>query len=225
MDIKQIIEKNSAEFAQIFPFDLNKSKVFQLDFSVDNKELYSVNLLNTDELDKYIQSKLKKSNSEIGIGGYAENRLIYKRSEHFGKGDDSRSIHLGIDIWYKVQTPLFAFADSIVHSFQINDNFGDYGPTIILQHILDNVTFYTLYGHLAKESLNDLYIGKKIAKGQQFAKIGNSSENGSWPPHLHFQLITNMMGKKGDFFGVCSPSEKAKFLEICPNPNIILKYG
>jgi peptidoglycan LD-endopeptidase LytH len=46
--------------------------------------------------------------------------------------------------------------------------------------------------------------------------------NGDWPPHLHFQLITDMMGNTGDFPGVCLPEEKQAYKVLCPDPIGIL---
>lgn len=225
MNLVEILLNNQKEFANIFPFDLHKIELFTFDFSVNNHEMQELNFNDPEALNNYVKNKLKDNNIKVGIGGYSENRLVYKRSAHFGTGENSRSIHLGVDIWCDVNTPIFAFADSIVHSFQINDNFGDYGPTIILEHSIDGITFYSLYGHLAKTSLDNLQEGKKIAKGEKFAEVGNSTENGNWPPHLHLQIIKDMLGYKGDFYGVCSPSETGKFLELCPNPKLILNYG
>lgn len=223
--LTNILNKHKSSFENIFSFDLNKISVFNFDFSVENEELYPLDLLDTDVLTFYVNSKLQDHNCKVGIGGYSEDRQIYKRSSHFGNGSNARSIHLGVDIWTEIGTPIFAFMDSKIHSFKINDNFGDYGPTIILEHKLENVKFYSLYGHLSKNSLNNLKTGQYIKKGQKIAEVGNSSENGEWPAHLHFQLITDLLGKSGDFYGVCSNSEKDKFLSLCPNPNIILNYG
>jgi hypothetical protein len=76
---------------------------------------------------------------------------------------------------------------------------------------------------LSKNSLDDLEDGKSIEKGAHIAFIGNEEENGQWPPHLHFQLISDMLDKKGDFFGVAPPSERETYLKLCPNPYRILK--
>jgi hypothetical protein len=53
-------------------------------------------------------------------------------------------------------------------------------------------------------------------------------ENGQWPPHLHFQIVVDMeipiaIGRKGDYPGVCKLSEKEKYLNNCPNPDLILQ--
>jgi murein DD-endopeptidase MepM/ murein hydrolase activator NlpD len=113
--------------------------------------------------------------------------------------------------------------EALVHSFQNNTAWSDYGPTIILEHSLSNQRFFTLYGHLSLESLEGLYEGKRIEKGEKIAEFGNYPINGDWSPHLHFQIILDLLGKKGDFFGVCTPQEQEVFAKICPNPNLILR--
>jgi murein DD-endopeptidase MepM/ murein hydrolase activator NlpD len=70
--------------------------------------------------------------------------------------------------------------------------------------------------------LDGLYEGREISQGTQLAEIGDEAVNGSWPPHLHFQVIRDMGGYRGDFPGVCKSSERAVYLQRCPDPNLIL---
>ena len=198
-----------------------------LDFTANNKDLESLNLEDTAQFSEYVFDKIAATGAEIGVGGYMEHRVIYRRSEHFSTQTEPRCIHLGIDLWVEAETPIYAPYDAKVHSFQYNDNFGDYGPTIILEHsqsfnFTSYKTLYTLYGHLSLDSLNGLFEGKVIKKGEKIAKIGNFPINGDWPPHLHFQVMTDMMGMKGDFAGVCTLFEKEKYQQICLDPNLIL---
>lgn len=65
-------------------------------------------------------------------------------------------------------------------------------------------------------------VGKPVAAGEQIATIGSMDENGGWPPHLHFQIILDMLGKEGDFIGVAPASQRAIWTSICPDPNLIL---
>jgi endo-1,4-beta-mannosidase len=67
--------------------------------------------------------------------------------------------------------------------------------------------------------------GDKIAGGNVFAELGISEENGYWPPHLHFQLISDIGNRKGDYPGVCKFSEKEKWLSNSPDPDIILQLS
>lgn len=217
-----VLQKYTQLFAPVVPFDWQHDNVLVLDFSSQNPDLQYLDVSNTAILNDYVFKKLATANAVAGVGGYDEHRVIYRRSQHFQQTEEPRCIHLGIDIWAEAGTPVFSPLPGKVHSFKFNNNFGDYGPTIILEHEIEGQKLFSLYGHLSLESLTDLYIGKSIAAGQQIATFGDFPINGDWPPHLHFQLMTDMLGLVGDFPGVCSISEREKFLSICPNPNLIL---
>ncbi len=200
---------------------LNDSNSMQMDFTTRNEELSKVDLSKTAIFNDFVLSHLKHSGKRYGYGGYLENRVIYKRSAHFQQ-TEPRCYHLGMDVWTDAFHPVYAPLDATVHSFADNNNFGDYGPTIILEHQLKGHSFYTLYGHLSVKSLQNLSLGMKIKKGEKFCELGPFPENGDWPPHLHFQLVTDMLGKKGDFPGVCSSSELDLYREICLNPSVFI---
>ena len=215
----------------LLPFDFRTEHFLILDFSATNPDLDShaqptgspgLDLTNTAAFSEYVFGKLRDAGVQVGVGGYNEHRVIYRRSNHFQQMHNPREIHLGIDLWAEAGTPVFAPLDGVVHSFQDNVGFGDYGPTIILEHSIPNQPRYSLYGHLTRSSLDGLYEGKPIKSGEQIAEIGPYPENGDWPPHLHFQLMTDLMGQKGDFPGVCTLTDRAAFLAICPDPNTLL---
>jgi murein DD-endopeptidase MepM/ murein hydrolase activator NlpD len=121
-------------------------------------------------------------------------------------------------------TPIFAVLPGKVHSFADNAGFGDYGPTIILEHTVTDLTFYTLYGHLCRPSLQTLYEGKPVQAGEQIGTLGCEDENGNWPSHLHFQVMLDLEGRRGDFPGVAAPSQQAYYQQVCPDPNGLLSY-
>ncbi|CCH51116.1 Peptidase M23 [Fibrisoma limi BUZ 3] len=206
----------------LLPFDFTKDPYLVLDFSATNPDLATLDLTNTAVFNDYVFGKLQQAGAIVGVGGYNEHRVIYRRSEHFQQTVEPRVVHLGIDFWAEAGTPVFAVMDGVVHSFQDNANFGDYGPTIILEHEVNYRPLYSLYGHLSRSSLNGLLWGQKIKAGDKIGEIGPYPENGDWPPHLHFQLMTDMLGLTGDFPGVCSLSERAYWLRICPDPNRLL---
>ena len=195
----------------------------KLDFSESNKNLLNRDLTETPVFSKYIFEEMLSKNQYVGIGGYDENRVIYRQREHFTNQENARSIHLGIDIWANAGEPVYAPILGEVHSFAFNNHFGDYGPTIILKHELKGVPFYTLYGHLSLQSLDELYVGKRIKAAEQIAAIGSFPENGDWPPHLHFQIISEIGKYNGDFPGVSSLVDREYFLSLCPDPNLILR--
>ena len=195
-----------------------------IDISNTNIQLAKVDVTSASHFSEYINVFLKENNAKIAIGGYNEARNIYKRSETFNSSNlDERFIHLGVDLWTKAYTAVLAPLKGKVHSFGNNLGLGNYGPTIILEHNLKGEKFYTLYGHLTKDSIEDIIIGETIDKGEMFAAIGNFPTNGDYPPHLHFQVIKDLKGMKGDFPGVTSLNNRKTDLDNCTDPNLILK--
>lgn len=198
----------------------------KLDFTAGNSDLLTRDLSETVDFSNYVFREMLSENSFNGIGGYGEDRVIYRHRKHFSAdAEKPRSIHLGVDIWAEAGTPLYAPLEGTVHSFAFNDHYGDYGPTIILAHQIDSTTFFTLYGHLSLTSLPGLYEGKSIRPGGHFASIGPYPENGDWPPHLHFQIIGDMGNYKGDFPGVCNAADSDYYLGLCPDPDLILRIN
>jgi len=218
------IKANATAIGKVVDYDPGADKLYTFDFTSANTELDIDTITDSASFSIWINKKLDETGSRYGIGGYMEHRTLYARSPLFNIDDEPRRLHLGVDIWAEAGTPVYAPMDGAVHSFKDNNNFGDYGPTIILEHNLDGLTLYTLYGHLNRESLSGLAVGQPIAKNQQIARLGDIEENGHWPPHLHFQLMFNMEGMAGDYPGVARFSEKEKCLQNIPDPNLILKF-
>jgi murein DD-endopeptidase MepM/ murein hydrolase activator NlpD len=213
--------QNHPAFSRVI---LSKKPYRKLDFSEHNSDLLNRDLSDTADFSAYIFDELLTLNTYVGIGGYGENRVIYRHRKHFvSENNNPRSIHLGTDIWTDAGETIFAPLAGKVHSFAFNNAYGDYGPTIILQHELNQFQFFTLYGHLSLDSLTDLFVGKKIDEATPFASIGNYPENGDWPPHLHFQVISEMGNYTGDFPGVSSIQDQEYYLNLCPDPNLILR--
>ena len=161
----------------------------------------------------------------MAMGGYLEKRDIYRRSEVFATAQENfRNIHLGIDIWVSAGSPIFAPLEGKVHSFQDNVGFGNYGPTIILEHQVEGKIFYSLYGHLRQENLQSLELGQVLRAGEEFCQVGPYPENGDWPPHLHFQLIWDLDGNWGDYPGVAAEKDLEYYRQNCPNPAPLIGY-
>ncbi len=163
---------------------------------------------------------------KIGVGRYDEARMLYA-SPLFASGgaltDERRAVHLGIDLFIEAGAPVFAPIEGEVHAFACNPAPLDYGHVIILKHRTSSGhTFYTLYGHLSAESLEGLSLGRPIARGEKIASLGSPGENGGWTPHLHFQIITDLLDSDCDFPGVCRASQRDVWRSFSPDPNLIL---
>lgn len=220
-DLEKILM--STEIGSIFEDNFLNNKGVPIDLSIENNDLIKIKDESDDFLNIYLKEVMKKENAIWCFGGYGERRNIYQKSTNFQGDEEVRDVHLGLDIWTEKGTKIFAPLDGQIHSFNDNNNYLDYGPTIILEHKVKNIIFYTLYGHLSRNSLLNIKIGDTVKKGENFASVGGSNENGSWPTHIHFQIIMDMMNKVGDFPGVSSCEKKEIYLNICPNPLILLK--
>jgi murein DD-endopeptidase MepM/ murein hydrolase activator NlpD len=238
-ELIQVLKKNQDLYSRVVSFDPEKDKLLLLDFTEKNKALTDSIVSDTRLFSEHINYKLENKGARYGIGGYAEHRTVYSRSRIFDKdlslknnanppspSEDEvepRRLHLGIDIWGKPNIAVIAPLNGIVHSFAFNNRPGDYGATIVLSHQLQGISFYTLYGHLSLNSIKNLNEGDRIMQGDIFAEFGIPTENGQWPPHLHFQIIIDLEGWSGDYPGVCKYSEREKYLENCPDPDLILQ--
>ena len=120
-------------------------------------------------------------------------------------------------------TQVFAPLDGVIEVFNNNSTKLDYGPVIILRHKTnDSIPFWTLYGHLSLDSMPDWQVGKVIKAGELIGRMGKEEENVGWPPHTHFQLLTDLCGMGIDIYGVAPQDEIALWRGISLNPNLIL---
>ena len=184
-----------------------------------------------DDAEKYSQwlnERLAATGSDYAIGLYAEDRNCYRGEQFIVAGSSrTRSTHLGMDIFIAANTPVLAPYAGHVYSVQDNDLPYDYGGTVILQHVAGDtgLSFYTLYGHLSKKTLSLFHEGDAVSAGDVIGYIGAPHENGGWAPHLHFQIMTTMLGLKGNFDGASEPDRFDIWSQICPHPNLILGFS
>jgi len=228
LSLQKVLDRFSRDFHPVVPFNPATDKLLLLDFSANNKDLSPHILNSTKDFAAYINHLLQDAGALYGIGGYAEHRTVYEMSNLFDadtSGGEPRRLHLGVDIWGKPNTHVMAPLDGIVHSFAFNKGTGDYGATLVLTHQLEGITFHTLYGHLSLASIANMREGARVMAGEVFGGFGIPAENGGWPPHLHFQVISDLGTFKGDYPGVCRYSEKEPYLQNCPDPDIILRLN
>lgn len=200
-----------------------KDDHFQLDLSINNPDLPS-NGIFADPASwiDYIAGKRRESGKHFGVGGYRERRCFYASQQYHVPGEARREWHLGFDAWGPATTPVHAPLPGRVHSFSYDPDEGSYGATILLHHRLAELEFYTLYGHLARADLDTLVENDAIAAGQAFAHFGEPTDNGNWPPHLHFQLILDPLDWRGDFPGVWPQDQLEDGCLLCPDPTRLL---
>jgi len=182
-------------------------------------------------LTRTLFGKMESEHAAAGIGRYDEARLLYS-SSMFGSSaapmEERRTIHLGLDLFVEPGTPIHAPLDGTVHLLAENTAELDYGPLVILRHATGEENnheaeeFFTLYGHLTREALKELEPGQTISQGQVLARVGAMHENGGWPPHLHLQIILDLLDRGAQFPGVARASERAVWTSLSPDPNLLL---
>lgn len=204
--------------------DASLKDYITIDLSVQQTELKDVDTSSSQVFQEYINSYLKMHKKKVAYGGYLERRNLYTRSTYFTSDiENTRNIHLGMDIWCPANTAVLIPLNGKIHSFQNNTNHGDYGPTIILEHRLKDQIFYTLYGHLNLASLDGIKINSELQAGDILGYLGNAEVNGDYAPHLHFQIIRDLEGNRGDYPGVCALKDVEFYQNNCPDPNLLLK--
>ena len=226
--VTQWLDDHASESGNVLPFDLSKERVHLLDLSVGSQELGGLDVLEDAEgFTVHLFRAVKAAGARVGAGGYGEARPLYASAGFRPgpvEGNEPRSVHLAVDLWVEAGTPVHAPLDGTVHSFALNDAPLDYGPTILLEHETgDGDRFWTLYGHLSEDSISDLEKGQPVRQGTALAKVGNYPINGNWPPHLHFQIILDLLDKEGDYPGVAAPSERRLWLGLSPDPSRLLR--
>jgi hypothetical protein len=223
MTILETLLRNTRD-VKVIDGSIDYQNYTPLDLSSSNRDLSKFDIKCAASFEEYIENHLTLNDAKVAFGGYNEERNLYQRSTIFKDEEtEERNMHIGLDLWIKAGTPVLSALDGTVHSFNFNAGFGDYGPTIILEHQLENEIFYTLYGHLSLDSIENIQTGMVFKKGEQLATLGAADVNGDYAPHLHFQIIKNIAAKVGDYPGVCSKKELSFYLENCPDPNLLLK--
>jgi 4-aminobutyrate aminotransferase-like enzyme/Ser/Thr protein kinase RdoA (MazF antagonist) len=221
------LERNARDAASLLDADLRTAPSTVLDLSVGSEFLGAdPHESETPVLTRKISARMEEAKVSIGIGRYNEARLLYS-SVLFGAGasplEARRAIHLGMDLFAEPGTSIHTPLDAVVHTLANNGAPLDYGPLVILRHDAgDAGVFFTLYGHLDKESLARLKLGQHIARGEKFARIGAFEENGGWPPHLHFQIILDLLDLDANFPGVAYASQRAVWTSLSPDPNLLV---
>ena len=224
---QQLLATYGKGAASVVDLDLRTAPCLVFDLSVASTFLGAdPKTAETPALTVAIERELRIAHASAGVGRYDEPRLLYT-SPLFGESespvDERRTVHLGMDLFLEAGSNVRAPLDGTVHTIADNAAPLDYGPVVILRHLAgDALEFFTLYGHLSQESIAKLSIGQPVPKGQAFGRIGTVAENGGWPPHLHFQIIADLLDLNEKFPGVARASERAIWTDLCPDPNLLL---
>jgi 4-aminobutyrate aminotransferase-like enzyme/Ser/Thr protein kinase RdoA (MazF antagonist) len=207
------------------PWD--RLRLFVPDLSVGSPMLGPQDVTATpDRFESLLRAEVAGDAAAIGVGGYGEARLVYTAPEFATSDDPSderRTVHLAVDVWTPAEQPLHAPHAARVHRVHDNAARLDYGPVVILEHATDEgVPFYSLYGHLSARTLTHVQEGDLLAAGDVLGFVGTPPRNGDWAPHVHVQVILDLLDLDVDYPGVGVPSQRSTWLGLSPDPALLL---
>ncbi len=201
----------------------------RVDLSIGSEFLDDFRLISDEPaLTKKITALREETGARVAIGEYDEPRLLYS-SELFRtagwSGDEWRTLHLGLDLFTGAGCPVRIPIAGRVKSVRNNAGPGDYGPTVIVEHKVRDAqgpfSFHTLYGHLDLETMTTVFPGQPLPGGATIGRLGQPAVNGGWSPHLHFQIVADLLDREGEFPGVARPSERAVWTSLSPDPHAL----
>lgn len=222
------LDQHAQDIGPVVDSNLRPENVHVLDLGPGSVEFAGIPLsCDPEEWARVLFARIRAAGAAVGIGRYAEPRRCYTAEGYRGTAGEVetwRTVHLGIDLFLPPDSPVYAPLSATVHSAQKNARPLDYGPTLILRHDLPGVgECFTLYGHLTSDSLEGASKGRAYAQGDRIGRVGDSSENGGWAPHLHIQLIVDLLEWSGDFPGTCADRGRDVWMSLSPDPNLILR--
>jgi len=155
-----------------------------------------------------------------GVGKFDEKRVNMYTTPLFTTGA-VRDVHMGVDLGAPVGTEVYAFADGVVHSFGYLAAEGDYGFSLVTEHVVRGERVYALHGHMAATAVRGRRKGQVVARGQVLGHVGDRSVNGGWNPHVHFQL-SRVVPLGFDMPGAVAAVDRDGALEAYLDPRVVL---
>lgn len=202
-------------------------RTFPVDLGLDSEMVLASDAgAEPERFDRLIRSVVDGDAAAIGIGGYGEQRRIYTGPEYDTGSQpqaERRSLHLAVDVWTPAGTPVCAPLPGRVVVLRDNDIRLDYGPVVMLEHETDGgVPFWSLYGHLSLSTLKQVVVGQAVAAGDVIGFVGTPPTNGDWAPHVHVQVILDLLDLGHDYPGVGPPSQRRLWLGLSPDPALLM---
>lgn len=192
------------------------------DFSENNPKTLKYDPNNFDQFQEVVFSELHSSGASWGIGKYLEERKnILKNYPQIIA--EKRIYHLGLDIIVPKGYELFAPINAIVYETGYESGVGNYGGYIILKHEIQNIPFYSFYGHL--NTNHQVEKGQRLSGGERFGTIGEREDSGHWFTHTHLQIMTQQAINEGRMDqGYIAAKDISKIEEYFPTPYPLFRY-
>lgn len=193
-----------------------------LDLSGNNAELWEMNVQDQQNFQAYLEAQMTEQKAEWGVAGYLEKRDSLLRDLP-QMVSEQRFFHLGVDIVLPKFTDLFLPIAGTVVEVDYESGKGNFGGFVLVRHQVEGSVFYSLWGHLQRESLPKL--ATEIRAGELLAKLGDYQDNGDWFYHTHLQVLTEKGRQEGFVHkGYCTAELLSIIDQFCPSPLFMLKW-
>ncbi|MBA7585621.1 Acetylornithine/succinyldiaminopimelate aminotransferase [subsurface metagenome] len=223
-ELVELLETNQNQIYPILKDEISTKSHMVFDLSIGSLEIDTFEgLIDEKQVIAHIYRSLKEAKKEIGIGRYNEAR-IYKIKTQTNTFDNP-TIHLGIDLFLKPKTPIYAPFEGTLTSIKQDKSPTNTIYAIILEHLIGDkkLKFFTLYKNLDGETAKELQLGKKINKGELLGYV-RKIENFAIPlSYVHFQISVDLLDDVDSFPSSINAHKKKLWLSLCPDPNVLLK--
>ena len=225
--IQRWLAERTASFAPVLSVDVRSEPPLILDLGIASPLVSGDDTANAEPaFTARLDAAMRAAGARVAVGRYAEPRLLYP-TPGFAAGDgtiaERRTVHLGLDLFAAAGTPVHAPLPGVVHFADEQTVHLDYGGVLVLRHTTDDGSeFFTLYGHLRRSSFDHLAVGRRVARGERIAELGAAEHNGGWTPHLHLQIICDLLGFGSEFPGVATASRRDVWCSVSPDPNLLV---
>ena len=152
--------------------------------------------------------RARSAGQGVAFGRYAEARLLYTRGD---QAQEPAAIHLGVDVFLPAGAAVLApLAGTVVRL----------GPAeVIVRHAPEaGPVFYTRYAGVSPA----VTPGQSLERGARLGRIAPAPEDAALPAHLHLQLACEL---PASLPGLAAGAERAAWLSLCPDPNLILRVS
>jgi 4-aminobutyrate aminotransferase-like enzyme/Ser/Thr protein kinase RdoA (MazF antagonist) len=173
-----------------------------------------------DEAERLWDAIAAEAGVTLGIGAWGEARPVYSSDAFksvFAPGL-RRVVHLGLDLFAPAGTAVRTPLDGTVVDLFETDVPLDYGHAVLLKHEPEGHVFYSLWGHLAAQTVKDRKLGERLKAGDVLGRLGQPGENGNWQPHVHIQLVTYAGPKAADVIGAGEQEYLDLWRQLFPDP-------
>lgn len=212
-----------ADFAPVVGVDFAQAPPHVLDLGIGSPLLGADPAHGRGEpLAAAIAAELQRAGASVGVGRHDEARFTQGAYGCIGVEQpvaELATVHLGMDLFVSAGTEVHAPLAGVVCALATRGG----EACVVLHHSPTGAPeFFTLYHHLAADSVTALVQGRHVGRGQVLGMVAASTQNGGEPPHVHFQIALDLLDRGADFPRQVPVVERAAWSALSPDPNLLL---